>query len=62
MKKAASAADVSFGDLIPAVGTKRSVRDRLGRSNEDGHLQNGILFNGNSKRYVISFCANQCLT
>lgn len=53
VKRAASAAEASFGDSMPIVGTKRSVRDRLGRGAEDGYLQNGSLFNGNSKRCVI---------
>lgn len=49
VKKAASGLDISFDESLPAVGAKRSVRDRLGSSG-DGHLLNGSVFNGSSKR------------
>ena len=52
VKKAASGLDISLDESLPAVGAKRSVRDRLGSSG-DGHLLNGSVFNGSSKRCVI---------
>lgn len=54
VKREASGSDISFNDSVPAVGTKRSVRDRLGSSSSsgDGYLGNGSLHNGSSKRCV----------
>lgn len=49
VKKAASGLDISLDESLPAIGAKRSVRDRLGSSG-DGHLLNGSVFNGSSKR------------
>ncbi|KAB1207817.1 hypothetical protein CJ030_MR7G024832 [Morella rubra] len=40
VKRPAQVSDVSYADSIPAVGTKRSVRDRLG-SNADNFLSHG---------------------
>ncbi|PON46562.1 Mitogen-activated protein kinase kinase kinase [Parasponia andersonii] len=51
VKREASASDISFNDSMPAVGTKRSVRDRLGSSSSgDGYVGNGSLYNGSIKR------------
>ncbi|XP_062111796.1 uncharacterized protein LOC133823190 isoform X2 [Humulus lupulus] len=50
VKREASGSDISFGDSMHAIGTKRSLRDRLGSSSGAGYFGNGSLFNGNSKR------------
>lgn len=58
VKREASESDISFNDSMPAIGTKRSVRDRLGSSSGDGYFVNGTQYNGNSKRCVHLF--NMC--
>lgn len=47
VKRPAQVSDVSYADSIPAVGTKRSVRDRLG-SNADNFLSHGSDLNKRS--------------
>lgn len=39
---------------MPAVGKKRSVRDRLG-GNAENSMLHGSLFNDNSKRFVLLY-------
>ncbi|KAF4391661.1 hypothetical protein F8388_005426 [Cannabis sativa] len=50
VKREASGEDIPFCVSMPAAGTKRSVRDRLGSSIGDGYFGNGNLYNGSSKR------------
>ncbi|ONI30594.1 hypothetical protein PRUPE_1G260800 [Prunus persica] len=49
VKRAVSGSDGSLSDSLPAAGTKRSVRDRLG-GNVDGAFSHGSLHNSNKRQ------------
>lgn len=59
VKRAVSGSDGSLSDSLPAAGTKRSVRDRLG-GNVDGAFSHGSLHNSN-KRYALLYFSSSII-